>query len=94
MEYQNIWNKVGNDYVLPEGLTLTKEEGDKVSTIVTNCDTTAKEWLVAVVTGEKSADTWETEVLQVIEGLGIHEAEACRQAALDRYNARISFIEE
>ena len=94
MEYQNIWNRAGNDYVLPEGLTLTKEEGDAASTIVANADTTAKEWLVAVITGEKSADTWETEVLQVIEGYGIHDAEAYRQAALDRYNARISYINE
>lgn len=94
MEYQNIWNEAGNDYVLPEGLTLTKEEGDAASSIIANADTTAKEWLVAVITGEKSADTWETEVLSVIEGYGIHEAEGYRQAALDRYNARIAFIND
>ncbi len=94
MEYQNIWNEVGNDYVLPEGLTLTKEEGDAASSIVANADTTAKEWLVAVITGEKSADTWETEVLNVLEGYGIHDAEGCYQAALDRYNARIVFIDD
>ena len=94
MEFQNIWNRVGNDYCLPEGLTLTKEEGEAASTIVANADTTAREWLVAVITGEKSADTWETEVLSVIEGYGIHDAEGYYQAALDRYTARISFIEE
>lgn len=94
MEYQNIWNAVGADYVLPEGLTLTKEEGDLASTIVTNSDSTAREWLIAVITGEKSADTWETEVLSVIEGFGIHDAEGYYQAALDRYTARISYINE
>lgn len=91
IEYQDIWNRVGNEYVLPEGLTLTKDEGDQNASILADCNTAWVEWLGAVVTGEKSADTFPDIVAQ-IEGMGIQTCIDNYQAALDRYNARISYM--
>ena len=92
IEYQNIWNRAGDDWVMPEGLTLTVEEGTECSSILANANSTWHEWLAAVITGAKSADTFQTEVVDVINGMGIDTAVAHYQAALDRYNKRIEFM--
>ena len=92
IEYQYIWDRAGDDYVMPEGLTLTVDEGTECSTILANANSTWHEWLAAVITGSKSADTFQTEVVDVINGFGIDTAVAHYQAALDRYNARIQYM--
>ena len=91
IEYCNIWDQVAADYVWPEGVTLTTDEGTRASTIMNNCNTIANEWAAAVITGEQSIDTWEamTEQLKTNQ---IDEAVACYQAALTRYNDRIQYM--
>ena len=94
IEYQNIWNRAGDDWVMPEGLTLTVDEGTENASIVASADSTWHEWLAAVVTGAKSADTYQAEVYDVIKSFGIDTAIANYQAALDRYNERIEFMND
>ena len=94
INYQYIWDRAGADWLMPDGITLTADEGAEASTIVANANSVWHEWLAAVITGTKSADTFQTEVVDVINGFGIDTAVAHYQAALDRYNKRIEYMND
>ncbi len=93
MKMPGVWGQPSNEWKLPEGVTLTSDEGNSASSIVANCNTVVNEWLAAVITGVKSADTFQAEVVAQCESLGIHEAEGYYQAALDRYFARANYMD-
>ncbi len=93
IEYCNTWDKVGIEYVWPDGVTLTAQEGNDASVILANCNTIANEWAANVITGVESIDTWEA-MCQRLKDNKIDEAVACYQAALARYNDRIQYMDE
>lgn len=87
------WEKAGHDWMWPDSVTLTKDEGAHSSSILTACNTSVNEWLAAVITGEKSVDTYDTELLPKLESVGYKDAVADYQAALDRMFERSKFTE-
>lgn len=93
IEFCKIWERVGTDWVWPAGVTLTADEGADASSIMTNCNTAFNEWAAAVITGEKSVDTWDTELVPTLKGMDIDTAVGFYQAALDRYNARSQYLD-
>lgn len=92
VEFTRVWDRAGADWVWPEGVTLTNTEGDIASTIIANCNTAFSEWCAEVITGRKSADTYETELLPRLESMDVDRAVQQYQNALDRYYERTKFI--
>lgn len=73
--------------ILP-AVTLTEDETSEYKRIMADITTAANEYRSAVFTGEKDLDaTWDAFVDQ-LKGMGIEDAIAIEQAALERYNAR------
>ena len=94
IEYQNIWNRVKGDWVWPEGVTLTTQEGNDSSSPIANAQSACNEWLVEVITQNKSVDTYETELVPQLESMGIADALQLYQNALSRYYARSQYIDD
>lgn len=94
INFTRTWDQAGCDWWWPLGVTLTAEEGNNTSSILTNCNGAVTEWIAAVITGTKSVDTYETELVPQLENFGIDTAVEAYQNALDRYAQRISFINE
>ncbi len=90
----NTWDIPGSDWLWPDGVTMTAEEGEEASGIVTNANSAVVTWSAEVITGEKSIDTYETELLPMLESMNIDRAIEIRQAALTRYYERLKFMEE
>lgn len=82
-----IWGKVDADYVMPQGVTLTEEEGYEHSGIKTTVDTYVNENFTLFLTGQKSFDEWDNFIAQ-IKDLNVDRMIEIQQTALDRYYAR------
>ena len=93
IEFCKIWERVGTDWVWPEGVTLTADEGADASSILTNCNTAFNEWAAKVMTGEKSVDTYDTELVPQLQSMNVDTAIGYYQAALDRYIARSQYLD-
>jgi len=85
----HMWNdETDVQMTIMPPVTLTKDEASQYSSIMGDIGTAVKEYYAAVFTGTKDIDaTWDEYVAQ-IEGMGIQDAIAIQQAALDRFNAR------
>lgn len=85
----HMWNdETDVQMTIMPPVTLTPDEADDYKRIMADIDTASKEFYSAVFTGEKNLDAdWDAFVAQ-IEGMGIADAIAIEQAALDRFNAR------
>ena len=94
ISWVDVWERAGCDWVWPAGTTLTADEGVTVSSTITACNTAVSEWTAAVITGQKSVDTYETELVPALESMNYQDGVACYQAALERFFARTSFVEE
>ncbi|MFD0717555.1 extracellular solute-binding protein [Paenibacillus sp. GCM10027626] len=81
-----IWMKPVNQIHLPL-LSLTSEESSKFSSIMTDINTYKDEMLSKFIMGTVSLDTFDNFV-STIKNMGLDEAIAIQQAALDRYHAR------
>ena len=92
IEYMEIWAQTGTDWMWPSGVTLTSDEGDEASSILTNCNTAFAEWSAKVITGEKSIDTYDTELVPMLQSMNIDRAVELYQAAYDRYMARVQYL--
>ena len=92
IEFCSIWERAGCDWLWPGSVTLTADEGAEASSILTNCNTKFNEWAAQVITGEKSIDTYDTELVPTIEGMNVARAIEIYQAALNRYQARTEFL--
>ncbi len=93
IEYTSIWDQAGRDWVWSSAVTLTADEGAEASSILTNCNTAFNEWAAQVITGEKSVDTYDTELVPMIEGMNAARAVEIYQAALERYQARSQYLD-
>lgn len=86
----DVWiNSYDTQYNYPSSAALTMEEQEQYTSIMTDLNTFISEEKVKFLTGEYSFDNgdWET-MVENIKAMGIEEAVALKQAALDRYNAR------
>lgn len=82
-----LWTENSDDaYVLPTNLSLTVDESERFSVIMTDINTYAEENVMKFVTGELSFDTWD-QFIGTIESMGIDEAIEIYQGAYDRYVA-------
>lgn len=88
----DAWNRVGCDWVWPENATLTYDEGVDVSGALANCAITANEWLIKVIVGEKSADSYPELIERLESDMEVGRVTATYQTALDRYFARAGFM--
>ena len=82
----DYWN--GDDSgILPNTLTFTAAEGDEYSKIMSDIDTYKAEMIVNFIMGIEPLDGFDEYAAQ-IKSMGIDNAIAIKQAALDRYNNR------
>lgn len=86
-EAEAIWCKVGDEYVMPEGVTLTDVEGAEHSEIKSTLDTFVAENVAHFITGNKSFDEFDA-FLDQITKLNVARAIELQQIALDRYYSR------
>ena len=73
--------------ILPNTLSLTAQEGDEYSKIMSDIDTYKEEMIVNFIMGIETLDGFDDYVEQ-IKSMGIDNAIAIKKAALDRYNNR------
>lgn len=85
----HMWNdETDVQMTIMPPVTLSADESSEYSRIMADIDTAAKEYYSAVFTGTKDVDaTWD-EYVEQLKGMGIEDAIAIEQAALERYNAR------
>ena len=85
----HMWNdETDVQMTIMPPVTLTEDETSDYKRIMADIGTAANEYRSAVFTGEKDLDaTWDAFVDQ-LKGMGIEDAIAIEQAALERFNAR------
>jgi len=81
-----IWAEMDTSYELPK-VTLTPEEGDEYSAIMSDIQTYIQECFIKMITGSEPMDLFDT-MIENIKTWDIDRAIEIQQAALDRYNAR------
>lgn len=88
LEMYYVWNDSYDiDYIYPGNCTMTAEEGEEYSRIMSDVDTFISENLVRFVIGDKPMEEWDSFV-ETLNGMHVDEAMAIKQAALNRFNAR------
>ena len=85
----HMWNdETDVQMTIMPPVTLTADESTEYARLMADINTATNEYRSAVFTGEKNLEgDWDAYVEQ-IKGMGIEQAIALQQAALDRYNAR------
>lgn len=85
----HMWNdETDVQMTIMPPVTLTSDETTEYKRIMSEIKTASDEYRSAVFTGEKDLDaTWDAFVEQ-LKGMGIDDAIAIEQAALERFNAR------
>lgn len=74
-------------YVYPDKVTMSAEEGAELNNVMSDIETYVSTMILKFITGQESFDQWDSYV-QYIEGSGLDQAVAIKQAVLDRYNNR------
>ncbi|WP_338016892.1 extracellular solute-binding protein [Paenibacillus antri] len=80
------WSQADHSKHLPP-LTLTADESSKTASIMNDVKTYRDEMINRFIMGAEPIDNFD-KFVSTIENMGIQEAIAARQAALERYNAR------
>lgn len=80
------WSKADNKAALPQ-TTLNAEESQRLSSIMNDVNTYVDEILIKMIMGAEPIDNYDN-LIQTLNKLGIEDAIAIRQAALDRFNSR------
>lgn len=75
-----------DEYTMPT-LSLTQEESAQLSAIMADINTRVSETLVRIISGQMPMSEFDN-MLAEVEGIGLSDAVAIVQAALDRYLAR------
>lgn len=76
-----------DDWDMPTNLTLSADEANTYNMIMADVTTYVNENAVQFITGAKSFDEWDAYV-ETIRSMGIDEATAIEQEAVNRYNQR------
>jgi len=82
-----IWGMVDAAYVMPQGVTLTVEEGAEHSNLKSTIDTYVNENFTLFLTGQKSFDEWDNFIAQ-IKSMNVDRMIEIQQTALNRYYNR------
>ena len=84
----DAWQTDG-DYIWPQMATLTTEESEEASGYISDCAVYWEEMTLKFIVGEEELndETW-NEYLDTLESLGLSQALAAYQAALERYYER------
>ena len=86
-DIQTNWNLAKEDITLPP-IVMTTEESATYSGIMADVKTFMETSYMEFIIGDKSLDTdWDAYVA-TIQGMGLDEALACKQAAYERYQNR------
>ena len=86
-DIQTNWNLAKEDITLPP-IVMTTEESATYSGIMADVKTFMETSYMEFIIGDKSLDTdWDAYVA-TIQGMGLDEALACKQAAYERYQTR------
>jgi putative aldouronate transport system substrate-binding protein len=91
LECMNIWLNATNEWVMPEGMSMTAEESRENSIVWGDCQTYIQEGILAFVTGGKPLSEWDSFIDQLMS-MNIEKCTELRQIALDRYYDRLNFI--
>lgn len=84
---RELWDGQPDDYNMPN-ITLTAEEGTKSAKVMADVEAYRNEMLVGFIRGTYDIDAEFDTYLSTIKSMGVDEAIAVRQAALERYNNR------
>lgn len=87
VDVQTNWKMAKEDILIPP-VVLNAEESPVYSRIMTDIGTYVSECSLKFITGDMDLDKdWDTYVAN-IESMNLSEAQACKEAALERYNNR------
>jgi putative aldouronate transport system substrate-binding protein len=81
-----IWQEPSNEKLMPP-VTPNQDESRQFAKVMTEVNTRYDEVFAQVLTGAQPIETWDTFV-EELKQIGIDDAVAVQQAALDRYNKR------
>lgn len=85
-ESVKLWSVPSNEKQLPP-VTQTQDESQRFASIMNDINTLRNEAVIKIIVGQMPVSDWDGVVSQMKQ-IGIEEAIALRQAALDRFNAR------
>ena len=83
---EDVWSHDGA-YVYPQQATMTAEEAEALTGIMSDIETYANTMILQFIRGEVSLDEWDSYTAYIRDS-GLQEAIDIKQASLDRYNAR------
>lgn len=83
LDAMEIWMESGDDWVMPP-VIMTDDEAREYSSIMSEVNTYAKEMSFKIIMGLEPIDKFD-EYVATMKSLGIEEAVAIQQSALDRY---------
>ncbi|NJM40016.1 MAG: extracellular solute-binding protein [Anaerolineae bacterium] len=86
LEAYKTWSDADHSRIMPP-VTPTQDESRKFAKIMSEVNARLKEVFAKVVTGAEPVDTWDAFVAEM-KSVGIEDAVAIQQAALERYLAR------
>ncbi len=84
---EDVWLQHSDGAYFMPNITLTDAEGQEFSTKMADILTYVAENTTKFIRGERSLDEWDAFV-ETVKGMGIDDAIALEQAALDRFNER------
>lgn len=86
VECYDVWTASRDDaYTYSSNAVLTVEENEVYAAIMSDIHTYMEEHITKFITGDISLDEFD-DFVTTIEGMGLDEVTALKQAALDRYN--------
>jgi len=85
------WTQGDSEYFLPN-ITTTADEGEELSSIMSDIKTYIEEQQALFVTGQRPLSEFE-DFINTVKSMGIEDAEEIYQDALDRYNERATVID-
>lgn len=88
--FLKIWDSdafTDSEYFYPSGATMTAEESQTYNDIMSDIGTLISENITQFIVGLRSMDEWDS-FCEQIRSMGIEQAQACKQSAFDRYQAR------
>ena len=88
LEATTLWSQTDARYHLVPPVTVSVDEARIYNRIKTDLNTYVLEWTTKAIAGDVSVDEYDTVFLRTIREIGVEEAVAIQQAALDRFNRR------
>ena len=86
-EALDVWSNCNHDaHIMPQ-ITLTEDEGNEYSKLMTAIGTYVSEMMVKFIVGEEPIENFD-KYIETLKGMNIDRAIEIQQAALDRFNAR------